>query len=366
LHTASPRSQDSYFLLIYEMNLTNDILRLRLKNHLLVNKPFKSVYEVVKWMGAVQAQDYYGSLWAIGLRMKSINEAMVEKAIDDRQIVRSWPMRGTLHFTAPEDLRWMLNLLAPRIIKKATLVYTQAGLNAKIFNKASTLLVKEFGENPIMTREEIYGILEKSKIPTSQSRGLHILGWMALNGIICQSSRKGKQSTFALLDYWIPGAKAITEDEALAKLAMQYFKSHGPATIQDFCWWTGLTQAEAKKAIGLVEANLHRLNADTNFLYAGEAQGSKSAAIILIPSYDEYSVGYKDRSALLEDVHISSTGHGIFSPCILLNGKIAGTWKRTKEKNEVKIQTSLFNKVTEKERNSLEKAVSGYKNFING
>jgi hypothetical protein len=348
------------------MNLMQDLRRMRLRNQLLVNRPFKSVYEVVKWMGAMQAQDYYGSLWAIGLRMNGIDETMVEKAIEERNIVRSWPMRGTLHFTASEDLRWMLNLLAPRIIKKATSVYTQAGLNSKIFNKASKLLVKEFGERPIMTREELYWILERSKISTSQSRGLHILGWMAQTGIICLATRRGKQPTFALMDYWIQGEKPISEEEALAKLATQYFRSHGPATIQDFCWWTGLTQKEAKKAIGLVEVNLLRLKADANFLYTEETQSSKSLSIILIPSYDEYSVGYKDRTALLDDTNISKTGHGIFSSCILLNGKIAGIWKRTKEKNGVKIQTELFDRLTEKEKESLGKAISGYEYFVKG
>jgi hypothetical protein len=348
------------------MDVKNQIRSWRLRNQLLVDKPFKSVYEVVKWMGALQAQDYYGSLWAIGLRMKGLNENMIEKAIDDKQIVRSWPMRGTLHFTAPEDLRWMLNLLAPRVIKKATSVYTQADLNSKVFSKASNILVKEFEKSPTMTRDEIYRVLEKYRISTSQSRGLHILGWMAQNGIICQASRKGKQPTFALLDYWIPEVKPIDVEESLAKLALQYFKSHGPATIQDFCWWTGLTQTEARKAIGLVEPTLLRLKADANFIYSADAQGgSKSSSIILIPSYDEFSVGYKDRSALLDDANIARTGHGIFSSCILLNGKIAGTWKRTKEKNGVKIQTDLFYKLSEKETQNLEKAVDRYKNFLN-
>jgi hypothetical protein len=348
------------------MDVKNQIRSWRLRNQLLVDKPFKSVYEVVKWMGALQAQDYYGSLWAIGLRMKGVNENMIEKEIDDKQIVRSWPMRGTLHFTAPEDLRWMLNLLAPRVIKKATSVYTQADLNSKVFSKASNILVKEFEKSPTMTRDEIYRVLEKYRISTSQSRGLHILGWMAQNGIICQASRKGKQPTFALLDYWIPGVKPIDVEESLAKLALQYFKSHGPATIHDFCWWTGLTQTEARKAIGLVEPNLLRLKVDATFIYSADAQGgSKSSSIILIPSYDEFSVGYKDRSALLDDANIARTGHGIFSSCILLNGKIAGTWKRTKEKNGVKIQTDLFYKLSEKETQNLEKAVDRYKNFLN-
>jgi hypothetical protein len=347
------------------MKQIKEIVRLRLQHQLLSIHPFRSAYEVVKWLGAVQAQDYLGSLWAIGSRIENSTEAMIEKAIADREIVRSWPMRGTLHFTAPEDLRWMQNLLAPRIIKKAASVYRKSELDEKVFTKGARIITKALEKNPILTRDELYETLERSKIVTAETRGLHILGWTAQKGLICLAPRKGKQFTFTLLDNWIPATKAIDQQEAFSRLALTYFKSHGPATVHDFSWWTGLTLTEAKQALEIVKENLTEIKSGTLlFYFIEEFMPNTKPKAYLLPAYDEYTVGYKDRSAFLDEKHIEKARNGIFSPCILMNGQIAGTWKRTLDKRSVNVETTLFAKLPPNAERSLGSAIKDYKRFL--
>jgi hypothetical protein len=344
----------------------NEIIRLRLQNQLLSNHAFDTVPDVVRWLGAVQAQDYLGSLWAIGSRLEHGTESEVEKAIVNRTIVRSWPMRGTIHFTAPENLRWMLKLLAPRIIKKATPNYKLSGLDNKVFSKSAKIVERALEADPVMTRDDLYQVLERAKIKTDNTRGLHILGWMAQNGIICQANRKGKQFTFTLLDNWIPPCKAITDDEAFEKLAVMYFRSHGPATVRDFAWWTGFNLTEAKKAITLAGEKLKEQTFENeSYWLTEELQTNKSKAkVYLLPSYDEYTVGYKDRSLFLSEDHKDAARNGIFSPVILIGGQIAGTWKRTVGKNNVVIDTEQFRKFSPGALDMLKKAVKRYKKFL--
>lgn len=304
------------------------------------------VEEVVRKFGAVQAQDYYGALWGIGLRMKSATEEIIEQAIADKKIVRSWPMRGTLHFTTADDLRWMLTYLAPRVLKRAASVHRQVGLDEKTFIKSSKLVERALEGGKQLTREELYAVLEKNKINPDNSRGLHILGYLAHEKLICISTRKGKQHRFALLDEWLPPSDIPTLDEALAELARRYFTSHGPASINDFTWWTGLTLTETRRGLSIVEKELQKITVDGETFWlskdVSEVKPFKSA--YLLPSYDEYTVAYKDRSHLLDPAHATKARNGIFNPVIVVDGKIAGTWKRTLKKDSVSIEKELFKK----------------------
>jgi hypothetical protein len=320
------------------------------------------VEDVVRKFGAVQAQDYYGALWGIGLRMKSATEKSVEKAIADKKIVRSWPMRGTLHFTTADDLRWMLTYLAPRIIKRAASVHRQVELDAKTFRKSSTIVERALEGGKQLTREELYAFLEKSKIKTDNSRGLHILGYLAHEKLICLTTRKGKQHRFALLDEWLPASDIPTLDEALAELARRYFTGHGPASINDFTWWTGLTLTEARRGLSIVESELQKIEVDGETFWMSknvdEVKPFKSA--YLLPAYDEYTVAYKDRSHLLDPAHATKARNGIFNPVIVVDGKIAGTWKRTLNRERVSIGKELFKKNIP----SLAKAEKAYGKFL--
>jgi winged helix DNA-binding protein len=222
----------------------------RLHNQRLAATHLDTPAEVVRWLGAVQAQEYLGSLWAIGLRTRNATEAIVERAIADRSIVRTWPMRGTLHFVAAEDVRWMLELMTPRVVAAAAgRLAREYELDRSAFGRSAEVVARALEGGGSLTREAMYRALEVARISTAGGRGLHITWRLAHDGLICFGPRQGKQQTFVLLDEWIPGAKRLAREEALCELARRYFTSHGPATTHDFAWWSGLLLSDAAEAL---------------------------------------------------------------------------------------------------------------------
>jgi hypothetical protein len=325
--------------------------------------------DVVRWLGAVQAQDYLGSLWAIGLRMQNPTEEAIEAAIVDRSIVRTWPMRGTLHFVAATDVRWMLSLLTPRVIAKSQSRFRQLGLSEAVFAHSRRLFEAALSGGKQLARAALYKLLEAGGIAPENSRGLHILGRLAQDGIICFGPREGKQQTFVLLSEWAPEAKAMQRDEALAELAKRYFSSHGPATLQDFAWWSGLTLAEASTGIEMSQSLLKRETIGGRKFWLSPSPSPPRApkpAAYLLPSYDEFTVSYMDRSAVLDPVDAKRTdsGHGIFVPTIVLNGQIVGTWKRTLQKQSVIIQPNFFTMPGKAEKQAFMEAARPYGSFL--
>jgi hypothetical protein len=344
---------------------THPLALQRLHHQQIASTTLTKPEEVVNWLGAVQAQDYLGSLWAIGLRMKQATEASVEQAIATRAIIRTWPMRGTLHFVSPADVRWMLNLLAPRVIARCAGLYKQAGLDKAAFAKSRKLLTKALQGGRQLTRNEMYEELEQGKISTTDQRGLHILGHLAMEGLLCLGTRKGKQQTFVLLDEWIPSSEIFDKDEALGNLTRRYFTGHGPATINDYAWWSGLTIADAKAGLEMVKAQLEYEVVDGNTYWTAQNKpviNPQSAATYLLPAYDEYTVAYKDRSAVLNPVHAQLARNGIFNPVMISDGKVVGTWKRTINKDDVVIEAKHFD--TPAKSNVYQKAVENYARFI--
>ena len=344
----------------------------RLLNQRIAGAGFKLPGDVVSWMGAVQAQDYLGALWALGIRMQSAREEVIEQAIADRTVVRTWPMRGTLHFVAPADIRWMLALLTPRVIAGQRGRHRQLELDQAAFDRSRDVLTRALEGGRQLTRDALYEILEAAGVSTAGQRGIHILGRLAQDGLLCFAARQGKQQTFALLEEWVPPARALERDEALAELAGRYFTSHGPATVQDFTWWSGLTVADAKAGIELAGPGLEReiIDGQDYWLSAAEPAAGPNAspaspAAWLLPPFDEYTVAYKDRSA----VHDPARGglmsiNGIFYPLIVLDGRVAGTWKRAFKKGTVEITLSPFASLKKKERQAVAAAAERYGAFL--
>lgn len=357
------------YLLAQTSGMTSsDILKARLWNQQISEHQFRTPGEVVKWLGAVQAQDYLAALYAVGLRLNKTNQTAVEKAIADKTIVRTWPMRGTLHFVPAEDAKWMLALLTPGIIARTAGIYRQAGLDKNVFEKSRKLITKTLQGGKQLERKEIYAILEKGKISTSDSRGLHILGFLAQEGLICFGPRIGKQQSFVLLDEWVPVSKDLNGDEALAELTKRYFTSHGPASLQDFVWWSGITVSAAKKVIDFVKSSFveEKFNGQSFWMGNQTNFNKKNLSTYLLPAYDEYLVAYRDRSAALDTRHTKSvlTTNGIFNPSLIINGKVAGTWKRTINKNEVVLQILPFRPLSQINKRAITHAAKQYSEFL--
>jgi len=344
-----------------------EIATQRVSNQRLAKTRFRGPSDVVGWLGAVQAQDYLGSLWAIGLRTVGATERDVEKAITDRSIVRTWPMRGTLHFVPAEDVRWMLRLLTPRVVARSAGRYKQLELDERTFSRSQKVVVRALDGGKQLTRTEMYRALEAARISVAGQRGIHILGHLAQEGLICFSARSGKQQTFALLEEWVPATKSLERDEALAKLARRYFTSHGPATLHDFTWWSGLKTIDARAGLEMARGDLLQEIVDGRvYWFPSPSPRSTNAtpAALLLPVYDEYTVAYKDRSDILDPRYARQAGNGIFRSTIVMDGRITGRWGRALRKDTVVITTSPFEKFKRAEAGALKTAAERYGAFL--
>lgn len=347
-----------------------DIARYRLYQQQIARSRFKTPGQVVSWLGALQAQDYPGAKWSIGLRLPDRADTDIEQAIADKTIVRTWPMRGTLHFVAPEDVRWLLALLTPRVIASRARRHRQLALDEATFARSRELFAKALQGERQLTRQEMMDLLEQAGISTGNQRGYHILGWAAQTGFICFGPMQGKQPTFVWLDDWVPGGKRLTREESLAELAKRYFTGHGPATLQDFTWWSGLVAADARAGLEMVKSQLAReqVGGQTYWLPQNmPAWQDQPPDIYLLPGFDEYLLGYKDRSAVLDPEHsqvIHPGNSGMFSSTVVIDGRVAGTWKRTFKKDTVVITVSPFASLSETQSQAIHAAARRYSRFI--
>jgi hypothetical protein len=347
-----------------------EVARRRLQAQGIAAERFENAVDVVRWFGAVQAQDYLGSLWALGLRLPGTVEAEIERAVAERLIVRTWPLRGTLHFVAAGDVRWMPGLLGSRTIARAAGRYRQLGLDEATFAKSRRVLARALEGGRLLTRAELAAALVRSGIATDGQRLIHLLNRSALEGLTCYAARRGKQFTFALLDEWVPSSKSLTREEALAELAVRYFQSHGPATLEDFVWWSSLTRTDARAGLEAARQRLEHESLDgrTYWLSPSTVDAKpESPAVHLLPPFDEYTVAYRDRSAAL---HPSSARRpdaatAVLGPTVILDGRAVGTWRRTLKKNSVIVETSLWVTLKPAERRALDVAARRYGDFLN-
>jgi hypothetical protein len=351
------------------MTHTNIALQ-RLLNQQIAQPTFAHPSQVVQWLGAVQAQDYLGALWAVGLRMPGATEAAIEQALAEKTIVRTWPMRGTIHFVAPADVRWMLELLTPRVLQGTKGRLAQLGLDEAIIAASAKVLAKALEGGQQLTRNALYQHLEQANIATTDSRGLHILNRLAHDRLLCFGARAGKQPTFALLDEWVPEAKSLPRDEALARLAQRYFTGHGPATLQDFVWWAGLRIAEARASIQAVASELgHEVIGGQEYYYAQNQPAAPpgTSEAFLLPPFDEYLVAYRDRSASLDAEYqpqVVPGGNGIFNPIVVTDGRVTGLWKRAFKKDTVIMTFSSFTSWSEAQTHAIAAAAERYGQFV--
>jgi hypothetical protein len=322
----------------------------------------------VRWLGAIQAQDYLGSLWAIGLRARNATEASVERAIAERAIVRTWPMRGTLHFVAADDAHWMLELLAARAVAaSAGRLEREYGLDEKLVGRSREVVGRALEGGRRLTRDAMYRTLERARISAAGGRGLHITWRLAHDRLICFGPREGRQQTFVLLDEWVPRSKRLARDEALAELARRYFTSHGPATVQDFAWWSGLLLSDATDGLDMASGDLVSTDFAGKRYWASPSTKAyrSSARAFLLPAFDEYSVAYRDRSALVGSARARPAGGlDLLRPAIVVDGHVVGTWTRTLGRDSVTCEVSPFTKLGTTARRAVAAATRRYAAFL--
>jgi hypothetical protein len=295
----------------------------------------------------MQAQDYLMSKWAIGVRLKEPNDKEVVSAIDKGEILRIHVLRPTWHIVAADDIYWMLQLSAPKIKSSLKSRHKQLELSESVIAKTSSIIEKTLSKEISLTRDELAAEFHKAGIRTDENRLSHILFRSELDGIICSGPIKKNKLTYALLHQRVPYRKEFSWDEALAELAKRYFNSRCPATLEDFIWWSNLTVKDARKAIELIKSDFFQETiGSTKYLipYSFSKPTLEKTSVHLLPAYDEFLISYRDRSSSLSEVNNKQTvsDNGIFYPTIVVNGQVAGLWKRAFKKNKVTVELRFF------------------------
>jgi Winged helix DNA-binding domain len=346
-----------------------DVVRRRLAAQQLARPALGTAAELVRFMGAVQAQDYRGSLWAIGLRLAGATEPEIEAAIAARSIVRTWPMRGTLHFAPAEDVRWMLQLLAPRLITQNAGRNRALGLDRGALSRSARLLARALEGGRSLTRPEAYETLRCGGVSPEDQRGLHVLWYLSQQGLLCQGARQGRQPTFVLLDEWIPRSASPSREAALATLATRYFSSHGPATLRDFTWWSGLRVADARAAIAEAGRALEHSTRDgSSYWMAHSLPRARRAgpAAWLLPPWDEYVVAYKERGDVFGPLRADQQERlrSIGSSLVVIDGRVHGTWKLSRADGAARVVTHFWSAVPAAERRAVREAALRLGRFL--
>lgn len=339
----------------------------RFSNQHIRGNEFNSVKELLHWMGAIQAQDYAMAKWAIGVRLKNATNQAVEEAINNADIIRTHVLRPTWHFVAAEDVRWMLELTGKNLNRSLSSNNKILQLDEKTFKKTNAIIQKLLRDGNHLTRKEIMAALDKKGIQSNPLRAAHIMFRAETDLVVCNGIRRDNQYTYAFFDERVPSTKKLSKEESLAELAKRYFLSHGPATLQDFTWWSGLSVSDAREGLELIKPKLVlEKNKENGYWFTADSFSQpKTNALVFLPAFDEFLISYKSRNISLDPMFASKsfTRNGIFSPIIVHHAKVIGTWK-AEYKKEVLIKQDFFYAPTEKQRQLCVKAAKEFKTFM--
>ena len=335
-----------------------EVARRRVVNQRLVGTPFDSALDVVRHLGAVQAQDYAGAKWALAQRTRDCGDPDVERLIAAGEIVRTHVLRPTWHFVLPADVRWMLALTGPRIAASLAHNSRSLELDPKTFRRATDVMARTLEGGKHLTRPEIAQALARARIDASNGVRVGFLLMQAeLDAVICSGARRGKQITYALLDERVSAAPLMDRDEALARLAGLYFSTRAPATVHDFAWWSGLTVGDARRGA----------EAAAPIVEHGRPKPTRS--VHLLPNYDELFIGYRDRRAALDRLVGANRLQGsaaVFGNVIEIDGQLVGGWRRVAKGRSASVETTYFAAVNAAERKAVEVQAARYQAFLDG
>ncbi len=334
----------------------------RLQNQRITRPGPRTPEKLVAWMGAVQAQEYGPAKWGLGLRLPpGSTDAAIERAVDQGRILRTHLLRPTWHFVAAADIRWMLELTGPQVHRRMAPYDSQLGLDTGVMTRAVGVIERALDEHRYLTRRELSAELERARLPGRSSHLAHIMMYAELEGVICSGPRRGKQSTYALLADRAPDTRRLTRDEALAELTRRYYRSHGPATVRDFVWWSGLPTAEAKRGLEMNRVRSHDVEGLRYWSLGRAALGTPNlkTAVHLLPVYDEYLVAYRDQQVVPRPAYVL----GSFQHALVTGGQVAGTWRTIPRADGFVMDVRPLRRLTPVERRLLAQAAARYAKF---
>jgi hypothetical protein len=332
-------------------------------------EPLDTPEAVVRWLGAMQAQEFQVAKWSIAQRADGLTDDDVQRAYADGQVLRTHVLRPTWHFVAAEDIRWLLWLTGPRVHARSAPVYRRLELDAATFSKAERILTRELTGGRHRTRSELADAFEAAGIEASGSRLAYIVMHAELEAIVCSGAPRGKQHTYALVDERAPGGGVLDDDEALGDLTRRYFTSRGPATVQDFVRWSSLTTGQARAGLEMAASDLDRQIVDGRTYWFGGSPidgRARWTRIDLVQGYDETIMGYSEsRDVLLALVELAQPWIGpSLLHAILLGGRLIGHWRPRAAGGSTEIETSLYRPLSAAEERALDAAIHRYGRFL--
>jgi hypothetical protein len=325
--------------------------------------------DVVAWFGAMQAQEYDAARWAVGLRMPDgVTDADIERAFDEGRILRTHAMRPTWHFVPPADIGWLLELTGPNVQRVMAPYNRHLELDARTLTRGTDIIGRALRDHRYLTRAELAGRLQRAGLPMASQRLAHLVMHAELERVICSGPRRGKQFTYALLAERAPAAARLSRDDALATLAHRYFRSHGPATLLDFRWWSGLKADDARRAVEAAGARREEHDGRVYWTTGRPRRGiTRRAGVHLLPIYDEYVVAYRHRTAVPHGPAVISSatlGPVTFRHALVIDGQIAGTWRAARQSRETRLEVVSMRRLSAAERRMLTAAVRRYERFL--
>lgn len=349
--------------------ILSEIAQRRLVNQQIVSATLNTASELVQWLGAVQAQEYAQAKWGLGLRLPHLTDPDVEKDFASGKILRTHLLRPTWHFVAAQDIRWLLMLTAPRVSAVNAYMYRQLELDSAVFKRSSKILVKTLRGGKQLTRDAINEEFGKNKIKAAGHRLSYIMMYAELAGLICSGARQGNQFTYCLLEERVPAAPSKTRDEALAELAKRYFTSRGPATVKDFSTWSGLAMAECRKGVEMNGSYLKKeLIEGDHYYFADNNVLNKKLipSIHLLPVYDEFIMGYKDRSAIFDFRNSVKPASKFSYDCTIVSGgQVIGTWRRVIKQKAMHVEFEFFKPLDKDGRKVFQRTLNRLEQFTN-
>ncbi|MGY0041250.1 winged helix DNA-binding domain-containing protein [Pedobacter sp. NJ-S-72] len=347
--------------------LTKKIAKARLSNQHIEGTEFLTSEALVSWMGCMQAQDYAAAKWAIGNRVKGVTNEQVEADFNAGRILRTHVLRATWHFVSPADIGWMLKLTSPRIKAMNKPQCRKLGIDEAIIKKSQKLLIRALSDGYHLNRTALAELFNNNNINTDENRMTHLLMEAEVDGIICSGKREGKHFTYALFEERVPAIMGFDREDAIAELVKRYFLSHGPATLADFCcWWSGLNQTDAKRGMEMNKELFIKEVIEEQVYWFSPVMRSLAAekSVYLLPSFDEIAVAYKDRRALIHHHLINQTKNGVFSPLVITDGEISGTWKRSLVKDKFQLEIKSLNLLDKAAKQMINNEISKYSKFL--
>jgi hypothetical protein len=353
-----------------------DVVGQRLRAHHLSGEPLASVAEAVSWFGAVQAQDYPAAKWGLGQRVRGVTDSDIDRVFDQGAILRTHLLRPTWHFVTARDIRWIQQLTSPRVLAGLAGRHRRLELDSRTVARAADLFGETLAGGHFMTRAELADVLTAAGIAIDGQRLPHLIAAAEHANVITSGPIKGKQFTYALLSERAPKARSLDREEALEELTVRYFRSHGPAQLKDFGWWSGLTMQDMRKGIHLARKALERHEVAQREYWSGsEGSGRIGLVTHLLPNFDEFTVAYRDRSALIDPAlpfnpkqfayyRDATPMGGILSNVVTVGGIVRGSWSRKLTAKGVEVTIRPLAPFSAAEAQAVRRAAAAYGRFL--